>query len=51
VTVTASHIIDSIINSSTGKKGEIQRLLRIEMTDTGAGISEVCMYVSIIVSK
>ena len=44
VTVTASHIDDSIMYKD-GSVSEIQKLLRIEVKDTGAGISEVSQYV------
>ena len=43
VTVTASHIYDSITYKDGSRSG-IQKLLRIEVKDTGAGISEVYYY-------
>jgi signal transduction histidine kinase len=44
VTVTASHIEDSIVYKD-GSVSEIQKLLRIEVKDTGAGVSEVSHYI------
>ena len=45
VTISASHIHDSITHKD-GSSGGMKQLLRIEVKDTGAGISQVYIYYS-----
>ena len=47
VTVTASHIYDSITYKDGSTSG-IQKLLRIEVKDSGAGISQVILIIKIL---